>query len=162
MINYLHCFKAQIVGKYSISINTFSWINYFLKERLFGANQTTQFSPRKCKIPKLLLLFSDKPQFIDAIKEINFEVNSSNVFTINAKANPDITKYSWTKKGGREISMSSDQRISASGANLYLNHITEEDGGTYVVTAENSIGKSRKSFRVNVEYPPRQEISLWL
>ena len=82
-------------------------------------------------------------------------MNSSNVFTVNAQATPDITKYSWAKKGGREISMSSDQRISASGANLYLNHITEEDGGTYIVTAENSIGKSRKSFRVNVEYPPR-------
>ena len=43
--------------------------------------------------------------------------------------------------------------------NLYNpeNHsdIREEDAGTYLVTAENSIGRSSQSFRVNVEYPPR-------
>ena len=82
-------------------------------------------------------------------------MNSSNVFTINAKGNPDITKYSWTKQGGRDIASDTGARISASGPNLYMNNIREEDAGSYVVTAENNIGKSRRSFRVNVEYPPR-------
>ena len=53
-------------------------------------------------------------------------MNSSNNFTINAKGNPDITKYSWTKQGGREISMSLDQRISASGPSLHINNIRED------------------------------------
>ena len=101
-----------------------------------------------------MLPFSDKPQFIDAIKEINFEVNSSNVFTINAEANPAITKYSWTKKGGRDLP-TSGQRLTASGPNLYMNNIRREDAGVYTVLADNKIGKSKKSFRVNVEYPPR-------
>lgn len=84
-------------------------------------------------------------------------MNSSNVFTINAKANPGITKYSWTKKGGREIPTKPGpgKRMTASGPNLFMNNIKREDGGVYTVTAENIIGKTKKSFRVNVEYPPR-------
>lgn len=84
-------------------------------------------------------------------------MNSSNVFTINAKANPGITKYSWTKKGGREIPTKPGpgKRLSATGPNLVMNNIRVEDGGVYTVTAENNIGKSKKSFLVNVEYPPR-------
>ena len=82
-------------------------------------------------------------------------MNSSNVFTINAAANPEITKYSWTKKGEREIPEIRDQRISSSGPNLYFNKVREEDAGTYTVVVENRIGKSRKNIRVNVEYPPR-------
>ena len=62
------------------------------------------------------------------------------------------------RKGGRDIPETSEapaQRVTASGAALYMNNIMEEDGGIYIVTAENKIGRSRKSFRVNVEFPPR-------
>ena len=84
-------------------------------------------------------------------------MNSSNVFTINAEANPAITKFSWTKKGGREIQIKPGpgQRLSATGPNLYINNIKREDGGVFTVTAVNTIGISKTSFRVNVEYPPR-------
>ena len=80
------------------------------------------------------------------------------MFTINAEAVPAITSFSWTRKGGRDIPETSEapgQRVTASGAALYMNNILEEDGGIYIVTAENKIGRSRKSFRVNVEFPPR-------
>lgn len=100
-----------------------------------------------------------KPQFIDAPKEIDIEVNSSRIFNINAKGNPEILKYSWIKKGGTEIPSLNNsplQRgIAASGHSLHLNKIQVEDTGTYIVRVENSIGKSRKSIKVNVEYPPR-------
>ena len=86
-------------------------------------------------------------------------MNSSDVLKITARANPAITKYTWTKKGGRELPPSSaaaaDQRISASGPSLFINNVREADGGTYTLTAENPIGRTRKSFRVNIEYPPR-------
>ena len=104
-------------------------------------------------------LFADKPQFIDAPKEIDIEVNKSKIFNINAKGNPEILKYSWIKKGGTEIPSLNNsplQRgIAASGHSLHLNNIQVEDSGTYIVRVENSIGKSRKSIKVNVEYPPR-------
>ena len=110
----------------------------------------------------LIILFADKPQFIDAPKEIDIEVNSSRIFKINAKGNPEILKYSWIKKGGMEIPslnnsplQSRGLSISATGPSLHLNNIQVEDSGTYIVRAENSIGKSRKSIKVNVEYPPR-------
>ena len=54
-----------------------------------------------------------------------------------------------------EIKPGPGQRLSAKGPNLYINNIKREDSGLYTVTAVNSIGISKKSFRVNVEYPPR-------
>ena len=54
-----------------------------------------------------------------------------------------------------EIKPGPGQRLSATGPNLYINNIKREDSGLYTVTAVNSIGISKKSFRVNVEYPPR-------
>ena len=82
-------------------------------------------------------------------------MNSSNVFNINTAANPEITKFSWTKKGERTIPENSDQRIHFSGPKLFLNELQEEDAGTYTVMAENKVGKTRKNFRINVEHPPR-------
>ena len=104
-------------------------------------------------------LFPDKPQFIDVPEEVNIEVNSSRIVKINAKGNPDILKYSWTRPDGKEIpSLNNpplERVVTASGPSLYLNNIQVEDGGTYIVRVQNYIGTSSKSIRVNVEYPPR-------
>ena len=92
-------------------------------------------------------------------EEVNIEVNSSRIVKINAKGNPDILKYSWTRKDGREIPSLSNsplqRAVTASGPSLHLNNIQVEDSGTYIVRAQNRIGKSTTSIKVNVEYPPR-------
>ena len=104
-------------------------------------------------------LFPDKPQFIDVPEEVNIEVNSSRIVKINAKGNPDILKYSWTRPDGTEIPSLNNpplqRAITASGSSLHLNNIQVENGGTFIVNVQNHIGKSSKSIRVNVEYPPR-------
>ena len=78
---------------------------------------------------------------------------------MNAEGNPDILKYSWFRKDGTQIPSLNNsplQRVvTASGPSLHLNNIQVEDRGTYIVRAQNYIGTTSKSIRVNVEYPPR-------
>ena len=45
--------------------------------------------------------------------------------------------------------------VVAEGDTLHLSKVTERDAGTYIVRAENALGKARRAVTVLVLHPPR-------
>merc|ERR1719264_2145293 len=101
-----------------------------------------------------------KPRFREAAtRELRLEANSSRLLRLPATANPQISDFSWLRKGGGPVASLEERALKrgvvADGDTLHLREVREGDAGTYVLRAENSLGSARRSVRVIVLHPPR-------
>lgn len=62
-------------------------------------------------------------------------------------------RYFWSKDGGVPLSTGNGNRFSLRGGNLVTSDVAISDGGSYVCTAENRLGQSTVSIRLEVTEP---------
>ena len=112
--------------------------------------------------------FLDKPSFLaavegDEIKEpFEVEEGKSRVINLTAIANPPKIEYKWSR-GKVSIPKVSDalpesRLVALSNGQLNISNVRREDAGAYKVKAENSEGKTKIKFKLNVLYAPRYEL----
>ena len=112
--------------------------------------------------------FIDKPSFLaavegDEIKEpFEVEEGKSRVINLTAIANPPEIEYKWSR-GKVSIPKVSDalpesRLVALSNGQLNISNVRREDAGAYKVKAENSEGKTKIKFKLNVLYAPRYKL----
>ena len=87
------------------------------------------------------------------------EEGQSRMINLTAKANPETIDYKWSR-GGVSIPNLADalpesRLVALSNGRLNVTDARREDAGVYKVKAENSEGKSKMKFKLNVLYAPR-------
>ena len=99
----------------------------------------------------------------DEIKEpFEVEEGKSRVINLTAIANPPEIEYKWSR-GKVSIPKVSDalpesRLVALSNGQLNISSVRREDAGAYKVKAENSEGKTKIKFKLNVLYAPRYKL----
>ena len=110
-------------------------------------------------------ILADKPKFLATVKEdeiktaFEVEEGKSRIINLTAVANPQTIDYKWSR-GKVSIPSVSDalpesRLVALSNGRLNISNVRREDAGAYKVKAENSEGKTKIKFNLNVLYAPR-------
>jgi hypothetical protein len=110
-------------------------------------------------------MLSDKPNFVATVdgdeikKPFEIEEGKSKIINLTAVANPPSVEYKWSR-GKVSIPNVADalpesRLVALSNGRLNISNVRREDAGAYKVKAENSEGKTKIKFKLNVLYAPR-------
>ena len=95
----------------------------------------------------MLLIYLDKPEFLDASsQELNLIESSSSIINLTAIGNPNDITYKWYR---RNHEMSS--RFKYKGPLLNITKIDRSDAGIYKCEASNDQGNNEISIHINVQ-----------
>ena len=94
----------------------------------------------------MIFLTLDFAPNITNIDNVYLKKGESHTVKCIARAIPDAT-YTWSKESGYLDRVNVDDKGNGS---LYIKGLREQDEGTYICTAKNKVGKSKKKVTVSI------------
>ena len=94
----------------------------------------------------MIFLTLDFVPNITNIDNVYLKKGESHTVKCIARAIPDAT-YTWSKESGYLDRVNVDDKGNGS---LYIKGLREQDEGTYICTAKNKVGKSKKKVTVSI------------
>ena len=94
----------------------------------------------------MIFLTLDFAPNITNIDNVYLKKGESHTVKCLARAIPDAT-YTWSKESGYLDRVNVDDKGNGS---LYIKGLREQDEGTYICTAKNKVGKSKKKVTVSI------------
>ena len=94
----------------------------------------------------MIFLTLDFAPNITNIDNVYLKKGESHTVKCISRAIPDAT-YTWSKESGYLDRVNVDDKGNGS---LYIKGLREQDEGTYICTAKNKVGKSKKKVTVSI------------
>lgn len=101
-------------------------------------------------LPILLLLFPDKPKFVETAGEkVSVAEGESSAIRVRAEGNPGGIKYKWIRNS--TVLKNQGKKLRVDGPVLNFTEVNRKDKGKYEVEAKNSEGTTRLVIELDVQ-----------